>query len=152
MFRTFVNGKIHQLKVTRLEPTYNGSCRICPELLSLAGIEPFEKVEIYSMTSLTRIATYVFPGAAKGEFALHGGAALHFRIGDRVAVVTYRQEETFSGARCVIVDPVDNAVERVFSYENVDDSEIPLYAPGNPDGREFDFADESHAWPQGRQG
>ena len=63
MFRTFVNGKIHQLKVTGLEPAYNGSCRICPELLAAAGIEPFEKVEIYSLTSQARIATYVFPGA-----------------------------------------------------------------------------------------
>src|SRR5579859_7244182 len=122
MLRTFVNGKIHQLKVTGLEPAYNGSCRICPDLLAAAGIEPFEKVEIYSMTSLARISTYVFPGAAKGEFALNGGAALHFRVGDRVAVVTYRQEETFGGANCVIVDPVDNSVVQKLRYELLADS------------------------------
>src|SRR6476660_6999584 len=122
MLRTFVNGKIHRLKVTSLQPAYNGSCRICPELLAAAGIEPFEKVEIYSMTSQTRIATYVFPGAGKGEFALNGGAALHFRIGDRVAVVTYRLEEAFSGAKCVIVNPSDNSIERILSYEHVDES------------------------------
>jgi aspartate 1-decarboxylase len=28
-----VNGKIHQLKVTGLQPKYSGSCLICPELL-----------------------------------------------------------------------------------------------------------------------
>ena len=50
MLRTFVNGKIHQLKVTGLQPNYSGSCLICPELLAAAGIEPFEKVEIYSLT------------------------------------------------------------------------------------------------------
>jgi len=121
MLRTFVNGKIHQLKVTGLEPAYNGSCRIGPELLVAAGIAPFEKVEIYSMTSQVRIATYVFPGAEKGEFSLNGGAALHFRIGDRVAVVTYRLEDVFSGAKCVIVDPSDNAIERILSYERVDE-------------------------------
>ena len=65
MLRTFVNGKIHQLKVTGLQPKYSGSCLICPELLAAAGIEPFEKVEIYSLTSTARIATYVFPGAAE---------------------------------------------------------------------------------------
>src|SRR5438309_2158630 len=75
MLRTFVNGKIHQLKVTGLQPSYNGSCLICPDLLAAAGIEPFEKVEIYSLTSTARIATYVFPGAAEGEFTLNGGAA-----------------------------------------------------------------------------
>ena len=57
MLRTFVNGKIHQLKVTGLQPGYNGSCLIGPELLAAAGIEPFEKVEIYSLTSTARIAT-----------------------------------------------------------------------------------------------
>ena len=54
MLRTFVNGKIHQLKVTGLQPKYSGSCLICPELLAAAGIEPFEKVEIYSLTSTAR--------------------------------------------------------------------------------------------------
>ena len=145
MLRTFVNGKIHQLKVTGLQPAYNGSCRICPELLAAAGIAPFEKVEIYSMTSQARIATYVFPGAAKGEFALNGGAALHLRIGDRVAVVTYRQEEAFSGAKCVIVNPSDNSIERILSYEHVDDSAMSLFS--SVDAREASVpADEVVAW------
>src|SRR5712675_2923133 len=118
MLRTFVNGKIHQLKVTGLQPGYNGSCLICPDLLAAAGIQPFEKVEIYSLTSLARIATYVFPGAAKGEFSLNGGAALHFRIGDEVAVVAYRSEEHFSGAECVIVNPSNNAIAQTLRYEH----------------------------------
>ena len=126
MFRTFVNGKIHQLKVTGLQPAYNGSCRICPELLAAAGIAPFERVEIYSLTSQARIATYVFPGATRGEFALNGGAALHFRVGDRVAVVAYRQEAEFSGAKCVIVDPSDNSIERILSYEPADESALSM--------------------------
>jgi aspartate 1-decarboxylase len=124
MFRTFVGGKIHQLKVTGLQPGYNGSCLICPNLLAGAGIEPFERVEIYSLTSTARIATYVFPGAAEGEFTLNGGAALHFRVGDRVAVVAYREEETFSGANCVIVDPVDNSVVRTLRYELATNSSV----------------------------
>src|SRR4029079_12940452 len=126
MLRTFVSGKIHQLKVTDLEPTYNGSCRICPELLAAAGIAPFEKVEIYSMTSQARVATYVVPGATKGEFSLKGGAALHFWIGDRVAVVTYRQEEAFSGAKCVVVDPTDNSIEQILPYERADESVMSM--------------------------
>src|SRR6266478_2835993 len=116
MLRTFVSGKIHRLKVTSLKPMYNGSCLICPELLAAAGIEPFERVEIYSLTSTARIATYVFPGAAKGEFTLNGGAALHFSVGDQVAVVAYREEETFTGANCVIVNPSDNSVAQMLRY------------------------------------
>jgi len=117
MLRTFVNGKIHRLKVTGRQPLYNGSCLICPELLAAAGIEPFERVEIYSLTSTARIATYVFPGAARGEFTLNGGAALHFQIGDEVVVVSYRQERTFSGAACVVVDPSDNTIAQQLIYE-----------------------------------
>src|SRR6266853_1363890 len=121
MLRTFVNGKIHQLKVTGLQPAYNGSCLICPELLAVAGIEPFEKVEIYSLTSTARIATYVFPGAKKGEFTLNGGAALHFQLGDRVAVVSYRQETSFSGSDCVVVNPADNSICEKLRYESPTD-------------------------------
>src|SRR6266498_1948545 len=117
MIRAFVGGKIHQLKVTGLQPGYNGSCLICPNLLAAAGIEPFERVEIYSITSTARIATYVFPGTVQGEFTLNGGAALHFRLGDRVAVVAYRQEESFSGANCVIVDPLDNSIAETLRYK-----------------------------------
>src|ERR1700736_1325525 len=122
MLRTFVNGKIHQLKVTGLQQEYSGSCLICPELLAAAGIEPFERVEIYSLTSTARIATYVFPGAAEGEFTLNGGAALHFRLGERGAVVAYRLEQKFSGANCVIVDPVDNSVMQMLRYDLPADS------------------------------
>src|SRR5262245_18508992 len=117
MLRTFVNGKIHQLKITGLQPGYNGSCLICPALLAAAGMEPFEKVEIYSHTTTVRIATYVFPGAAEGEFTLNGGAALHFQLGNRVVVVAYRQEERFSGANCVIVDPLDNSIAETLRYK-----------------------------------
>src|SRR5438445_12932007 len=99
MLRTFVGGKIHQLKVTGLQPGYNGSCLICPDLLTAAGIEPFERVETYSLTSTAPIATYIFPGAAERESTLNDSAALHFRLGARVAVAAYRQEETFTGAR-----------------------------------------------------
>ena len=74
MQRTFVNGKIHRLRVTGLQPTYNGSCLICPELLQAAGIEPFERVEIYSLTSPARIATYVF------MMTLHTNRANGFRL------------------------------------------------------------------------
>jgi aspartate 1-decarboxylase len=137
MLRTFVGGKIHQLKVTGLQPGYNGSCLICPNLLAAAGVEPFERVEIYSLTSTARIATYVFPGATEGEFTLNGGAALHFRIGDRVAVVAYRQEETFSGANCVIVDPVDNSVVQSLRYGLPIDSSVER---GEPHARRAAFA------------
>jgi len=129
MLRTYVNGKIHQLKVTGLQPNHNGSCLISPALLAAAGIEPFEKVEIYSLTGTARIATHVFPGAAEGEFTLNGGAALHFRLRDRVAVVAYRQEEAFSGANCVIVDPSDNSIAETLRYNTAGEALVSAIGP-----------------------
>ena len=67
MLRTFVSGKIHQLKVTGLQPDYSGSCLICPELLAAAGIEPFEKVEIYSLTSTAPSLLTCFQAARKAN-------------------------------------------------------------------------------------
>lgn len=119
MLRTFVQGKIHKIKITALNPGYNGSCLISPDLMEAAGIAPFERVELYSLTTQARLATYVFPGAKKGEFILNGGAALHFNVGDEVVVVAYRQEEQFSGAQCVITDPIDNTVAQVLRYEDL---------------------------------
>ena len=129
MLRIFVTGKIHQPKVTGVQPGYNGSCLICPDLLAAAGIEPFERVELYSLTSTARIATYVFPGAAEGEFTLNGGAALHFRLGDRVAVVAYRQEESFSGASCVFVDPSDNSIAETRRNRTAADAPVTTSGP-----------------------
>src|SRR5437868_10513347 len=79
----------------------------------------------FSLTSTARIATYVFPGAAEGEFTLNGGAALHFRLGDRVAVVAYRQDEAFSGANCVIVDPSDNSIAETLRYKTAGEAFVP---------------------------
>src|SRR5580700_7739090 len=104
MLKTFVNGKIHRLRITALQPHYNGSCLIDPALLEASGIEPFEKVEIYGLTSKSRIATYVFPGAGRGDFKLNGGPAHCFPLGDEAVVVPYRPEETSTGADGVIVN------------------------------------------------
>ncbi len=117
MSRAYVSGKLHRLAVTALEPHYNGSCLIDPALMEAAGIQPFEKVEIYGLNSRSRITTYVFPGAGSGEFKLNGGAALHFELGDEVVVVTYRWEDHFSGAACVIIDPSDNSIAEVLQYQ-----------------------------------
>jgi hypothetical protein len=86
---------------------------------------------LWALTGTARIATYVFPGAAKGEFTLNGGAALHVRLYDQVAVLAYGHEETFCGASCVIVDPSDNSIMETLQYETP--SEVSTIAGG--DGR-----------------
>src|SRR5438309_7350169 len=50
---------------------------------------------------------------------------LHFRLGDRVAVVAYRQEESFSGANWVIVDPLDNSIAETLRYNTAAEAVVP---------------------------
>lgn len=117
MLRTFVQGKIHGLRVTETKLGYNGSCEIDPALLRAAGLAYYEQVHIFNITNGARIVTYVFPGGKPGGFTLNGGAARHGAVGDRCIVVAFRQEERFSGAKCVIIDPENNSVREVLDYD-----------------------------------
>lgn len=113
--RTFVSGKIHGLRITQCKLHYNGSCEIDPELLRIAGMEPYEQVHVLNMASGARLITYVFPGAP-GAFTLNGAAARCGMEGDTVLVIAYRQEERFSGARCVLIDPATNRPREILDY------------------------------------
>jgi aspartate 1-decarboxylase len=117
VLRNYVQGKLHGLRITQCKLKYNGSCEIDPALLRAARIDYYEQVHIYNMTNGARFVTYVFPGGAPGAFTLNGGAARHGAEGDECIVVAYRQEEKFSGAKCVIINPADNSVKEVMEYE-----------------------------------
>ena len=65
------------------------------------------------------------PSVSAGAFAIRQGAALHFRLGDRVAVVAYGQEESFSGANCVIVDPLEYSIAETLRYNTAAEAFVP---------------------------
>jgi len=113
--KTFVSGKLHGMRITECKLHYNGSCEIDPELLKLAGIEPYEQVHVLNTANGERLITYVFPGRP-GAFTLNGAAARSAEPGDIVLVIAYRQEETFSGAKCVIIDPATNRPSQILHY------------------------------------
>jgi len=115
MLRTFVHGKIHGVRITECKLRYNGSAEVDTALLAASGISPFEQVQIVNLNTGARLVTYAFPGKP-GSFTLNGGAARLGAVGDDCLVIAYRQEEKFSGAEVVFVNPKDNSISETMHY------------------------------------
>ena len=90
MIRIFLRSKIHRATVTEANLDYEGSITIDRYLMNAAGLLPFEKVEIYNVTSGARFETYVIEGeAGKGEICINGAAAHLASVGDKVIIACY---------------------------------------------------------------
>ena len=90
MKRIMFKSKIHRATVTCADLNYEGSITIDSELLKLADIYPYEKVDIYNVTNGERFSTYVIPGEpGSGEICLNGAAARKVQKGDVVIIVSY---------------------------------------------------------------
>ena len=90
MKRFMFKSKIHRATVTGADLDYEGSITIDSELMKLADILPYEKVDVYNVTNGERFSTYVIPGEpGSGEICLNGAAARKVQKGDKVIIVTY---------------------------------------------------------------
>ncbi len=90
MKRIMFKSKIHRATVTGADLNYEGSITIDSELLKLADILPYERVDIYNVTNGERFSTYVIPGQpGSGEVCLNGAAARKVQKGDLVIIVSY---------------------------------------------------------------
>lgn len=109
MHRILLRSKIHRARVTEADLDYEGSIAIDQDLLDLADIVPFEKVEIYDVTNGNRLETYAISGArGSGEICVNGAAARLVRPNDLVIICCYgmfaEQDIRKHKARIVLVD------------------------------------------------
>lgn len=89
---TLLKGKLHMAQVTQAELWYDGSCAIDEELVKLAGLREFEKIEIYNVDNGERFATYVILAQAGSRtISMNGAAARKVQVGDRVIIAAYCQ-------------------------------------------------------------
>lgn len=106
--RCFLRGKIHRAIVTGADREYVGSISIDPELLRLAGIAPYEQVDIYNVDNGERLTTYAIAGEP-GQICLNGAAAHKAEPGQRVIIAAYawlaEEELGNHSPRVVIVGP-----------------------------------------------
>jgi len=119
MKRILLKSKIHRATVTEANLEYEGSVTIDAELLQAADIVEYERVEIYNITSGTRLATYAIRGApGSGTICINGAAAHLVSPGDMVIIASYAEyaedEISTHSARVILVDcdnhPVRDAV------------------------------------------
>lgn len=90
MKRTLLKSKIHRAVVTEADLDYEGSLTIDSELMEAADIVPFEQVQVYNVTSGTRLTTYAIEGEPGSGVICANGAAAHLvSPGDLVIIATY---------------------------------------------------------------
>ena len=82
--------KIHRVKLTKVDIEYEGSISIDKDLMDAAGLEPFEAINVWNVTTGARLETYVIEGAAgSGEIGLNGAAARGAAVGDIVILAAW---------------------------------------------------------------
>ena len=92
MRRTLLKSKIHRATVTEANLDYEGSVTIDRDLMDAADIVDHEQVQIYDVTSGSRLTTYAIPGPpASGVICINGAAAHLVKEGDLVILATYAE-------------------------------------------------------------
>ncbi len=113
---TLFKGKLHRLTVTEADLYYEGSVTLDRELMEMANILPYERVQIVNVNNGARLETYTIP-AEKGTrtCCLNGPAARLCAPGDVVIVMAYAdmtpEEAKTHTPRVVLVDRENNPVE-----------------------------------------
>uniref|UniRef100_UPI0030ED9FFA aspartate 1-decarboxylase n=1 Tax=Rhodohalobacter sp. 8-1 TaxID=3131972 RepID=UPI0030ED9FFA len=87
-------SKLHQMRVTEANLMYEGSITIDEDLLEMANILPYEKVQVVNITNGSRLETYTIPGERGSRICCMNGAAARLtQVDDRVIVMAYAEME-----------------------------------------------------------
>jgi len=90
MKKEVLRGKIHRATVTQAEVDYEGSIGVDAGLLEAAGIDEYDRVEVYDVTRGSRFATYAIEApAGSGTISVNGAAARLVQPGDLVIIAAY---------------------------------------------------------------
>lgn len=90
MFITLCKSKIHRATITDASLDYVGSLGIDGDLMRLADLMPYEKIQIANISNGERFETYVIESkAGSGEICLNGAAARKGQIGDLIIIMAY---------------------------------------------------------------
>jgi aspartate 1-decarboxylase len=125
MMLTMFKSKLHHLNVTEADLYYEGSITIDTELLELAGLLPYEKVQVVNVNNGNRLETYTIPGPKGSRIVcMNGPAARLTSVGDRIIVISYAQmspEEARQHKPKIVVvdknnDPVQILEESVYGH------------------------------------
>jgi aspartate 1-decarboxylase len=92
--RTVLKSKIHRAVVTEANVSYEGSIEIDEELMELADLWEGERVLVASISSGSRLETYVQRGErGSGTILINGGAAHRIGRGELVTIMAWARSE-----------------------------------------------------------
>lgn len=109
--------------VTEANLYYEGSITIDQDLLDVAKLLPYEKVQVVNVNNGSRLETYTIPGPRGSKvICLNGPAARLNTVGDRVIIISYAQltpEEARAHKPHVVIlnkenEPVKTVSESVY--------------------------------------
>jgi aspartate 1-decarboxylase len=90
MLRSFLQAKLHRVRVTQADLDYEGSCGIDEALLEAAGLKEYQYIELYNVTNGERFTTYIIKAArGSGQISLNGAAARKAMVGDLLIICAY---------------------------------------------------------------
>ena len=90
MNKTLLKSKLHRINVTQVELDYEGSCAVDRDFLKLAGMQEYEKVDVYNVTNGERFSTYlILAEAGSKTLSVNGAAAHKVSIDDVLIICTY---------------------------------------------------------------
>lgn len=92
MRRHLMKSKIHRATVTEAELHYVGSITIDADLMRLADLREYEKVQVVDIDNGARLETYAIVGGP-GQICMNGAAARLIQPGDRIIVMAYAEVE-----------------------------------------------------------
>jgi len=121
MQRLMLKSKIHQITVTGSELYYEGSLSLDEELMKLANLYPYERVDVYNINNGERFSTYVIPApAGSGICRLNGAAARKGAKGDKLIIVAYalyEESELENYSPSIVYVDENNTVKAVKTSE-----------------------------------
>jgi aspartate 1-decarboxylase len=90
MLRAFLRAKVHRATVTHVDIGYEGSLALDEDLLAAAGLQPYERIEVWNVTNGKRFTTYLIRGE-KGSRAVgvFGAAGHKVAVGDVIIIAAY---------------------------------------------------------------
>jgi aspartate 1-decarboxylase len=103
--RLVLRSKIHEARVTEAGIGYVGSISVDEDLMERAGLWPYEKVLVVSLTSGARIETYVIPAQRdSGTIGMNGAAAHLIRAGEKIIIMGFHPAAEPGSPQAIVVD------------------------------------------------
>ena len=122
MTRTMLKSKIHRATVTGANLDYEGSITLDGGLMALADIFPNERVDVWNVTTGTRLHTYALSGRpGSGVVCINGAAAHLVAKGDVVIIASWQEMEDEQARthvpKVIFVDESNHPADRARTVE-----------------------------------